>query len=187
MISSPALYHCATLILVFTTDIFRYSYSAAERLVVVLFWLNLWEFLFTTPGIELDTSGSLALHSFTVPQCYLVFTSDNFRYLTLMKRDWRLYLSDWNCGSCFYPTGNWTEDLWISSLALYYCGMGTSGFHLWKFQVFILWCREIGGGIVLIGPVRVSFCPTGNWTKDFWSSSYVLYCCAMVTSGFHLG
>ena len=52
-----------------------------------------------TLGFVPGTSGSLVLHSTTVPQQLLVFTSDNFRYLTLV-------------------------------------------------------CRGIGGGIVLIGPVR---------------------------------
>ena len=40
---SIAVPHC---FLVFTCDNSRYSYTDAERLVVVLFWLHLWEFLF---------------------------------------------------------------------------------------------------------------------------------------------
>ena len=50
-----------------------------------------------TPGFEPRTSGSLVLHSTTVPQQLLVFTSDNFRYLTLVQRDWWWYCSDWTC------------------------------------------------------------------------------------------
>ena len=38
-----------------------------------------------TLGFELGTSGSLVLHSTTVPWQLLVFTSDNFRYLTLCR------------------------------------------------------------------------------------------------------
>ena len=38
-----------------------------------------------TLGFELGTSGSLVLHSTTVPWQLLVFTSDNFRYLTLVQ------------------------------------------------------------------------------------------------------
>ena len=51
----------------------------------------------TTPGFEPRTSGSLVLHSTTVPQQLLVFTSDNFRYLTLVQRDCWWYCSDWTC------------------------------------------------------------------------------------------
>ena len=41
-----------------------------------------------TLGFEPGTSGSLVLHSTTAPGQLLVFTSDNFRYLTLVQRDW---------------------------------------------------------------------------------------------------
>ena len=50
-----------------------------------------------TSGFQLGTSGSLVLHSTTAPQQCLVFTSDNFRYLTLVQRDWWWYCSDWTC------------------------------------------------------------------------------------------
>ena len=46
-----------------------------------------------------NPSGSLVLHSTTVPWQLLVFTSDNFRYLTLVQRDWWWYCSDWTCES----------------------------------------------------------------------------------------
>ena len=36
----------------------------------------------------------------------------------------------------FVHTEVWSQDLWISSPALYHCATGTSGFHLWQFQVF---------------------------------------------------
>ena len=66
--------------------------------MVVLFSLDLWEIFFlATPGFEPGTSGSLILHSTTVPQQLLVFTSDNFRYLTLVQRDWLWYCSHWTC------------------------------------------------------------------------------------------
>ena len=135
---------------------FQVFNSGAEGLVVVLFWLDLWEIFFlVTLGFELGTSGFLVLHSNTVPwwllgfhlwqfqvfnsgteglvvvlfqldlweifflatlgfelgmlwistpalyHCVtwrlLVFTSDNFRYLTLVQRDWWWYCSDWTC------------------------------------------------------------------------------------------
>ena len=85
-------------LLVFTSDNFQVFNSGAEGLVLVLFWLDLWEIFFlTTLGFEPGTSGSLVLHSTTVPWQLLVFTSDNFRYLTLVQRDWWWYCSDWTC------------------------------------------------------------------------------------------
>ena len=62
--------------------------------MVVLFSLDLWEIFFlATLGFEPGTSASLVMHSTTVPQQLLVFTSDNFRYLTLVQRDWWWYCS----------------------------------------------------------------------------------------------
>ena len=106
--------------------------------MVVLFWLVLWEIFFLpTLGFEPRTSGSLVLHSTTVPQWLLVLNSDNFRYLTLVQRDWWLYCSDCTCERFFFGhTGDRTQDLRISSPALYHCATGTSRFHLWQFQVF---------------------------------------------------
>ena len=76
-------------------QVFNYG---AEGLVVVLFWLDLWEIFFlATPGFEPMTSGSLVMHSTTAPWWLLVLTSDNFRYLTLVQRDWWWYCSDWTC------------------------------------------------------------------------------------------
>ena len=60
----------------------------------------------------------------------------------------------------FAWTGIWTGDLWISSPTLYHCTTVTSGFHLWQFQVFNSGFLDIGGWIILIGPVRdFLFCP----------------------------
>ena len=88
-ISSPALYHCAMVTSGFHLWLFQIFNSGAEGLVVVLFWLDLWEIFFlATLGFEPGTSGSLVLHSTTAPQWLLVFTSDNFRYITLVQRDW---------------------------------------------------------------------------------------------------
>ena len=97
-ISSPALYHCPTVTSGFHLWQFQVFNSGAEGLVVVLFWLDLWEIVFlATQGFEPGTSGSLVLHSTTVPRWLLVFTSDNFRYLTLVQRDWWWYCPDWTC------------------------------------------------------------------------------------------
>ena len=136
--SSPALYQCTTATSGFHLWQFQVFNSGAEELVVVLFWLDLWQIFFLpTPGFEPGTSGCLVLHSTTAPYWLLVFTSDNFRYLTLVQRDWWWYCSDWTCDRfTFTHTRVWTDDLWISSLALYHCFILTSGFHLWQFQVF---------------------------------------------------
>ena len=97
-ISSPALYHCAMAISGFHLWQFQVFNSGAEGLVVVLFWLDLWEIFFlVTLGFEPETSGSLVLHSTTVPWQFLVIGSDNFRYLTLVQREWWWYCSDWTC------------------------------------------------------------------------------------------
>ena len=94
-ISSPALYHCAMATSGFHLWQFQVFNSGAEGFVVVLFWLDLWEFFFlATLGFEPGISGSLVLHSTTVPQQLLVFTSDNFRYLSLVQRDWWWYCSN---------------------------------------------------------------------------------------------
>ena len=108
--------------LVFTSDNFQVSNSGAEGFVVVLFWLDQWEIFFLpTQGIELGTSGSLVLHSTTVPQWFLVFTSKigGFIVLTWPVRDF-----------LFAHTRVWTGDLWTSSPALYHYTTVISGFHL---------------------------------------------------------
>ena len=239
-ISSPALYHCTTVSFHFHLWQFEVFNSGAEGLVVVLFWLDLWEIFFLAPlGFEPGTfwiSSPALYHCATVQ--LLIFTSDNFRYLTLVQRDWWWYCSDWTCDRfSFWPhLWIWTQDLWISSPALYHCATATSDFHLWQFQVFnsgaealvvlLFWldlweifflatpefepgtsgslilslyhCAHratsdfhhwqfqvfnsgaggIGGGIVLIGPVRdFLFGHTRVWTWDLWISIPALYHC----------
>ena len=102
-ISSPGLYHCATVTSGFHLWQFQVFNSGAEGLVVVLFWLELWEiFFFARLGFETRFSGSLVLHPTTLPLCLLVFTSDNVRYLTLVQRDWWWYCSDWTCERFYF-------------------------------------------------------------------------------------
>ena len=136
--SSPTLYHCTIPTSSFHLRQYQVFNSGAEGLVVGLFWLDLWQiFFFTTLGFELGTPGCLVLHSTTAPWWLLVFTSDNFRYLTLVQRDSWWYCPDWICeGFSFCPHWVWTGDLRISSPALQHCTMPTSGFHLSQFQVF---------------------------------------------------
>ena len=207
---------------------FQVLKSGAEGLVVVLFWLDLWEIFFlATPGFE---PGNLWISSpaLSPPQWLLVFTFDNFSsgaeglvgvlfwldhrgflfghtsltsgFHLLLCHNLRYQLTIWCRGIgggivligpvrdfLFGHTRVWTRDLWISSPALYHCAMVTTGFHSLTISGIELWCRGIGGGIVLIGPVRdFLFGHTRVWTGDLWISSPALYHCTMVTSGFHL-
>ena len=118
-ISSPALYHCAMVTSGSHLWQFQVFNSGAEGLVVVLFWLDLWEIFFlATLGFECGTSGSLVLHTTTVPWWLLVFISDNFRYLTMVQRDWWWYCFDWACEIfSFWP--HWGLD--PGPLDLYFC------------------------------------------------------------------
>ena len=119
-------------LLVFTSDNFRYLtlvqrdwwwYCSDWTCERFSFWPQC--------GFEPGTSRSLVLHSTTVPQQLLVFTSDNFRYLTLVQRDWWWYCSDWTCERfSFWPHQGLNQELWISSPALYHCATAISGFHL---------------------------------------------------------
>ena len=99
-ISSPALYHCATVDFWFShSDNFKYltlvqrdwwwycSDWSCERFSFCPHW-----------GLNPGTSriSSLALYQYTTGWL-LVFTSDKFRYLTLVQRDWWWYCSDWSC------------------------------------------------------------------------------------------
>ena len=137
--SSPALYHCAMA----TSDLdlwqFQVFNSGGDELVVVLFWLDLWEIFFlATPVFEPGVSGCLVLHSTTVPRQLLIFTADNFRYFNLWRRGigGGIVLIGPVRDFLFGHTRVWTQDLWMSSPALYHCAMATSDFHLWQFQVF---------------------------------------------------
>ena len=93
----------------------------------------------------------------------LVFSYENSRYLTLLERGWWWYHCHWTCESFFHfaCTGMWTRDHKIYSPALYHCGMVMCGFVIWLISGIYLWCRGIGGGIVLTGPVRVFMARTG--------------------------
>ena len=151
-ISSPALYHCTMVTSGFPLWQFQVINSGAEGLVVVLFWLYLWEIFFlVTPVFEPGNYGSLVLHSTTAPRWLLVFTSDNFRYFTLVQRDWWWYCSVWTCDRfSFWP--HWSSnpgpldllsctlplchgDIWFSPLTI-------SGIKLcsdWTCERFSFW------------------------------------------------
>ena len=131
-ISNPTLYHCVRMTFGFPFWQLQVFNSGAEGLVMVLFWLDLWEiFVLPTMGFELGTYGSHILHSTTVLEWLLFFTSNNLRYLTLVQRT-----SGGNVlirpvrDFLFAHNGIWTGDLWILHPAIYHCAMVTSVFHL---------------------------------------------------------
>ena len=128
-ISSPALYHCTTESSDFHLWQFQVFNSGAEGFVVVLFWLDLWEiFSLARLGFETRTSGSLILHSTTAPRQLLIFTSDNFRYLTLVQRDWWWYCSDWTCERFSL----WPHQVWNpGSLDLLSCTLPLDHRNFW--------------------------------------------------------
>ena len=156
--------------------------------MVVLFWLDLWEIFFlVTPGIEPRTSGSLVLHSTTVPRQLLVFTSDNFRYLTLVQRDWWWYCSDWTCERfSFWNTGVWTLDPWISSPVLYLCATGNFWFlPLNNSRYLSMEQRELVVVLFWLDLWEIFFLATlGFEPLDLWISSPALYHYATVNFWF---
>ena len=123
-------------LLVFYLWQFQVFNSGAEGLVVVLFWLDLWE-IFFLPTLEFETGtcGSLVLHSSTAPWWLLVFTSDNFRYLTLVQREWCWYCSDWTCERfSFIPHQvlNWGPlNLYSCTLVLHHGDFWFSPLTIW--------------------------------------------------------
>ena len=148
-ISCPALYHCATWVLSgFHLWQFQVLNSEAEGLVVVLFWLDPWKIFFLPiPGFEWGTSGSLVLHSTTVTWVYLVFTSDNFRYWSLVQRDWWWYCSDWTCerfSFCPFQGLNW------GPLDLYSCTLPLCHGDFWFLPLTILVFNSGAEGLVVV-------------------------------------
>ena len=158
--------------------------SGVEGLVMLLFWLDLWEIFFLPAlGFELGTFGFLVLHSTTAPCWLLVFTSDNLRYLTLVQRDWWWYCADWTCerfSFCLHWGLNWGP-------ALYHCTIVTSGFHLWQFQVFNSGAEGLGVVLFWLDLWEILFLPS-QWFEpgDLWITSPALYHCAMATSCFYI-
>ena len=188
-ISSPALYHCAMATSGFHLWQFQVFNSGAEGLVVVLFWLDLWEIFFlATPRFELGTSGSLVLHSTIVPWWLLFFTSDNFRYFILVQRDWWWYCSYWMCErfSFWNHQGLNQRPLHLYSY-LNYCATVTSGFHLWQFQVFNSGADGFVVVLFWLDLWEIFFLATPGFELGT-SGSLVLHSTTVprVTSGFHL-
>ena len=190
--SRPEIYHCATVTSDFHLWQSQVLNSGAERLVVVLFWLDPWKIFFlSAPGFKMGTSGSLVLNSTSVPQWFLVFTSDNFRYWTLVADGLVMvlfWLDLWEINFVSTPgfeLGTSASLILHSSTVLH----GTFWFSPMKISGIELWCRGFGGGIVLIGPVRdFHFVPTPGFEVGT-SGSLVLHsyhCATCAPSNFHL-
>ena len=151
-------------LLVFTSDSFRYltlvqrdwwwywSDWTCDRFSFCLHWGLIW-----------GSSGSLVLHSATVSWWLLLFTSDNFRYLTLVQGDWWWYCSYWTCETF-------------------------SALHLWQFQVFNSGAEELVVVLIWLGLVTdFLFAALGFDLGISGSLVLQLYHCAMaLLSGFHL-
>ena len=189
-ISSPALYHCAMETSDFHLWQFQVFNSGAEGLVVVLFWLDLWEIFFlATPGFKPGTSGSLVLHYYH----WATVTSD-FHL-------WQFQV--FNSGAEGLVVVLFWLDLWeIFFLATPEFEPGTSGslvlhsttvsqwlliFHLWQFQVFNSGAEGLVVVLFWLDLWEIFFLdPSRVWTQDLWISCPALYHCTMVTSDFHL-
>ena len=162
--------------------------SGAEGLVVVLFWLDLWEIFFlATPGFEQGTSGSLDLHSTTAPRQLL------FSPLTISGNS--LWCRGIGGGIVLIGPGKifflYTLGLNCRPLGLQSSTLPLHHGNFWCTPVTIsgnyVECIGIGGGIVLIGPVRdFLFGHTRVWTGNLWISTPALYHCAMAISCFNL-
>ena len=161
--------------------------SGADGLVVVLFWLDLWDiFILATLGFEPGTSGSLVLHSTTVPQSTSSFHLWQFQVFYSGRRGigGGIVLIGPVRHFHFSHTGVWTQDLWISSPALYQCAMATSGFHPWQFQVFNSGAEGLVVVLFWLDLWEIFFLATPGFEPGT-SGSLVLHS-TTVTSGFHL-
>ena len=126
--------------------------TSLEGLVVVLFWLDLWDtFYFPHSGIwtlDLWISSPALKHCargnfwFNLWQHQLFNSGAGGLVVVLLWLDlWEIF---------FLPlSGIWTVDLWISSPALYHCAMMTSGFNFWQFRYLTVvqrdwwwWCSD---------------------------------------------
>ena len=147
-------------------------------MVVVLFWLDLWEIFFLpTTGVW---TGDLWMSSPALYHCTAVTSVFHICQFQLF-----------NSGAEGLVVVLFWFDLWqIFFLPTAGFELGTSGslvlhsttapcqllcFTPLKISGISLWCRWIGCGTVLIGPVRdFLFAHTGVWTGDLWISSPAL-------------
>ena len=154
---------------------FQVFNSGAEGLVVILFWLDLWEIFFlATPGFEPRTSGSLVLHCYHCTMVTSGFHLWQFEVYNSGAEGLVVVLFWLDLSEIFFlaNTRVWTWDLWISSPALYHCTTATSGFHLWQFQVFNSGAEGLVEVFFWLDLWEIFFFATPEvWTWDLWISS----------------
>ena len=188
-ISSPALYHCTTVTSDFHLWQFQVFNSGAEGLVVVLFWLDLWEIFFlATLGFEPRTSGSLVLHFYHCTTVTSDFHLWQFQVFNSGAEGLVVVLFWLDLWEIFFLATPGFEPQTTGSLVLH-STTAPQQLLIFTSDNFSYWTmvHRIGGGIVLIGPVRdILFGHTRVSTWDLWISSPALYPSATVTSDFHL-
>ena len=140
----------------------------------------------TTMECESETSWFLVLHFTTLPWWLLVFSYDNFSYLSLLERDSWWYCSYWHVRILHFAcTGMWTREFWISSSALYHCAIKNLVFSYENSRYLTL--LERGWWWYHCNWTCESFfhfACTGMWTRDLKIYSPALYHCGMVMCGF---
>ena len=97
-ISNPSFYHSVMVTSAFHLWQFQVFNSSAEGMMVVFLAWTCERFLSACNMIQVGTSGSLVLHSTTMPWWLLVLMSDNLRYLPLVQSYWQWYCSDGSFG-----------------------------------------------------------------------------------------
>ena len=82
--------------------------------------------------------------------------------------------------------GIWTWDLWISSPVVKHYAAVSSGFHLWKFQVFNCGAEEFVVVLFWLDLWEIFFLPTLEFELGIYGSQILQSHYAAVTSGFHI-
>ena len=160
-ISSPALFHCTMMTSGFNLWQFEVFNSGAEALVVSLCWFYLWE-IFFLPAVkfELGISGFLVLHSTTCIMVTSGFHLWQFEVFNSGAEGLVVSLCWFYLWEIFFLPALEFE-LGISELQSCTLPLHHGDWWFWPLTIWGIKdrCRGVGGGIVLIGPVRdFSFC-----------------------------
>ena len=169
---------------------FQVFNSGAKRLVVVLFWLDLWEIFFlATLGFEPKTSGSLVLHSTTVTLVTSGFHFKQFQVFNSGAEGLVVVLFWLDLWEIFFLATLGFEPWTSESLVLHSTTAATvtSSFHLWQFQVFNSGAEGLVVVLFWLDLWEIFFLATPGFEPGTsWISSPALYHCTTVTSCFHL-
>ena len=183
-------HYCHRWLLVFTSDNFMYCNSGAEGLLVVLFWLDLWEIFFLPApfGFEMVSTGSVVLHSNSCTSMTSGFHLWTISGIQLWYRGigGSVVLIAHMRHVLFAHARIWTGAFWVSSSAFLEIALMPTGFCLWPFQVSNSGAEGLVVVLFWLFLWEISFCVHQDSNGDLWISSPALYPCAMVTSGFHL-